>query len=424
MKRDGNPHDSQDTFYRFALLAALLLGFAVTLAVPATAQTTDPQGFLYGEVKTESGKTYKGRLRWDDEEAFWGDFFNSSKEERPYLEEVDRRDRRDRGRRNEVRIFGIRIGGWDSYGDGRSFVARFGDIERIDLGRGDHAFVTMKSGTKYEVDGGSNDIGADIFVWDSEIGEIELDWDRIESIRFLPTPVDLAVPVHRLHGKMKTRIGDFEGYIQWDQEECLSTDELDGETPDGDVSIEMGKLRSIARHSRRSSLVTLRNGREMELDGTNDVDDDNRGIYVEDPRYGRVLVDWDSFERLDFSEPGPSGPAYEDFHKSGPLQGTVTDRDGKKHSGRIVYDIDEAETWEILNGEWRDVEFSIPFSLIRSIIPESSDSSRVILKGGEELELEDQADVGDGNDGVLILTADDAKPIYVEWDDVRRIDFD
>ncbi len=112
------------------------------------------------------------------------------------------------------------------------------------------------------------------------------------------------------------------------------------------------------------------------LDGTNDVNDDNRGIYVEDARYGRVLVPWDAFERLDFSEPGPSGPAYDDFRPGEPLRGKVTDVDGQTYRGRIVYDVDERETWELLNGDWRDVEYSIPFSLIASIVPRGGDSSR------------------------------------------------
>ncbi len=51
----------------------------------------------------------------------------------------------------------------------------------------------------------------------------------------------------------------------------------------------------------------------MVLSSTNDVDDDNRGIYVEDPRFGRVLVRWDTFERVDFSAPGSSGPSYEQY---------------------------------------------------------------------------------------------------------------
>lgn len=399
----------------FALLVIAL--FTPTAALAAE----DTQGFVYGKVTAESGTVYQGRLRWnEDEEAFWGDLFNGSKEDRPYMVEVPRRERvRDR---DEIRVFGIRISSRNWGSSNRSFVARFGDIRSIEVIGGNEAILTMSSGTKYELDGGSNDLGATIYVWDDEFGEIGLDWDKIDRIDFLPTPKNLDVSVFRLHGKVVTDAGDFEGYIQWDQEECLSTDELDGESDDGDLAIAMGKIRSIERRSRRSSRVILESGRDLVLDGTNDVDDDNRGIFVEDERFGRVLVSWEAFDRVDFTGPGSSGPALDDF-ESGPIQGTVTDRDGKKTSGRIVYDIDESETWEMLNGEWRDVEYNIPFGLIRSVVPKTSDSSEITLKNGKVVELEGQVDVGDGNAGILIFSGD-GDPVYVAWDDLERIDFE
>lgn len=409
--------------YMLKTSPALLLALAAAVALPSlAAAASDTQGFIYGRVTAESGTVYEGRLRWNgDEEAFWGDFFNATKENRPYEDDVPGRALREE--REPIRIFGIRIGSGSWSSSGRSLVARFGDIRRIDIHRGDEATLVMKSGMEVEIDGGSNDVDGKIYVWDKELGEVKLEWDRLERIEFLPAPADLKVTDHRLHGKVKTDVGDFEGFVQWDQEECLSSDKLDGDGPDGDMSIEMGNIRSIERRSRRSSQVTLWGGRDFELDGTNDVNDDNRGIYVEDARYGRVLIPWSAFERVDFSEAGSSGPSYDDFKPSVPLRGTVTDADGKRYSGRIVYDVDESETWEFLNGEWRDVEYSIPFSLIRAVEPRDDDSSRVILKSGEELVLEDTADVGEGNSGVLVIPTE-GKPIYVEWDEVKRVEFE
>ena len=78
-----------------------------------------------------------------------------------------------------------------------------------------------------------------------------------------------------LYGKVETRGGTFEGFIQWDHDECLSTDELDGESEDGDVEIPFGRIRSIEKY-RRGSLVVLETGRELYLTGSNDVDNDNQ----------------------------------------------------------------------------------------------------------------------------------------------------
>ncbi len=405
------------------MIAGLLGIFLLAPATAAGGQESFPeQGFLYGKVTTRSGATYEGRMRWADEEAFWGDLFNSSKQERPYLDDVPRDKRH---RREPIRIFGIPIGvRLDNVFEGRRFVARFGDIRKIRVLRGNEAVVTMKSGSDVEVDGGSNDLGGRIFIWDADAGEIELRWNRIDTIEFLPTPVDIEVSDHRLHGTVKTDVGEFRGFIQWDQEECLASDELDGDHRDGRMSIEMGRIRSIERYSRSRSRVTLRDGKELLLDGTNDVNHENRGIFVEDPRYGRLLISWDAFDAVEFSDPGPSGPAYQEFSPGKPLYGTVTDRDGKRYRGRIVYDVDEQESWELLDGEWRDVEYQIPFALVAAIVPEHRDASRVLLHGGEELLLENSADVGGDHAGVLVFGEGREDPTYLPWAEVGRIDFD
>ena len=402
--------------------SALACAFLLTTAAALPAAAADSDGFLYGRIVTRDGNTYEGRLRWDDEEAFWGDYFNSAKEDNPWLDLAPRRER-ERNRRS-IEIFGVEIGainGWDDGDRGRQFVARFGDIARIEPGHGDEVLVTMKSGTKLELEGGSNDVDADIRVWDDSLGVVEVDWRRIRSIELLPTPALGAVPT-RLHGTVKTRSGDFTGFIQWDQEECLGPDELDGETTDGDMSIAMGNIRAIERRSSKSSRVILRDGRDVVLSDTNDVDDSNRGIYVEDPRYGRVLISWEAFERVDFTD-GGSGPSYRDYPPGKPLSGTVTTLDGDKLSGRIVYDLDESETTEMLDGERRDIDYAIPFSLVAAVVPRG-DSSRVVLRTGEEIVLEGTVDVSDDNAGLLVFTAGTQQPRYVRWDDVDRVDFD
>jgi hypothetical protein len=400
-------------------LTALCCGFLVLgAALPAAADTS---GFLYGRVTTRDGNHYEGRLRWADEEAFWGDYFNSSKEENQWVDQAPRRERE--RRRRSIEVFGIEIGsvhGWDDDLEGRQFVARFGDIAKIEPRAGDEVRVTLKNGTVYELEGGSNDVEAEIRVWDGSLGVVDLDWDRIRTIELMPTP-ELGTVPPRLHGTVKTLVGDFTGFVQWDQEECLGPDELDGETMDGDVSIPMGNIRAIERRSSSSSRVTLRDGREVVLSDTNDVDDSNRGIYVEDPRYGRVLVSWDAFERVDFND-GGSGPSYGDFPAGSPLVGTVTTVEGEKLTGRIVYDLDESETTEMLDGSRQDIEYSIPFSLVSAVVPRG-DRSRVVLRSGEEIVLEDTVDVSEDNAGLLVYVGGGDRPTYVNWEDVDRVDF-
>ena len=84
---------------------------------------------------------------------------------------------------------------------------------------------------------------------------------------------------------------------------------------------------------------------------------------------------------------------YDDYDNHTFLRGTVVDVDGDEFSGQLVYDIDESESWEALNGRDRDVEFAIPFSMIASIAPYGRDSAVITLRNGEELELEVDPDL-------------------------------
>lgn len=407
---------------RSTTLLALAAALGSTLGGAAAAgAASDTSGFLYGKIVATSGTEYEGRLRWGTEEASWGDLFNSSKAELPWVDKVPSDQRR---RESTINLFGFEIAWRDDGDSGRQLIARYGDIDRIEVTGRNDAVLVMKSGQRVEIEGGSNDLGGDteITVWDPELGEVELEWRKIERIEFRPTPRNLRVAAHRLYGTVETEDGDFRGWIQWDQDECLSTDELDGETGDGELAIPMGNIRSIEKRGRRSSRVTLRDGRELTLDGTNDVDADNRGIFVEDERFGRVLVSWDAFERAVFSDPPGSGPAYGSFDGGGPLRGTVTTRGGRKHSGRLVYDLDEEESWEMIGGHRRGIEYYIPLSLVASVTPRGDERSRIVLAGGQTLELEDSTDVNEDNAGVLVVV-EGKRPVYVPWEEVERIAF-
>ncbi len=84
-------------------------------------------------------------------------------------------------------------------------------------------------------------------VLDATLGEVKVEWERIRSIRFAATPADVkpAGPAPARDGR--DHGGEFRGFLQWDSEEALTGDQLDGETDDGDLSIEMGRIRSIER---------------------------------------------------------------------------------------------------------------------------------------------------------------------------------
>jgi hypothetical protein len=402
----------------------------------STALKEVDQGFLYGRVTSDDGAAYLGRLRFGrDEEAFWGDYFNGAKGENPWAAHTPA------GRLGEKRrpftIFGFEIPLGERPVDfGRPFMSRFGDIARIEA-RGRHVRVTLKSGTVFDINRmTANDFDDGVRVWDESRGVVDLaSWAggippparvRILTIELLPTARLGAVPA-RLHGTVQTRQGDFSGFVQWDRKDCVGLDELDGRTANGALSLRFDTIRSIARRSGDSSLVTLRDGREIVLSGTREVGNGNAGIYVDDPRYGRVLVSWDAFERIDFSA-GGSGPAYNDFASGRPLTGSVTTRGGRRFTGRLVYDLDESETTETLDAPSQGVDYTIPLGLIASITPAGQEAhdarrARVTLHGGEALQLERAGDLGAGNGGMLIFIDGRERPEYVPWTDIEQVDF-
>jgi hypothetical protein len=378
--------------------------------------------FLYGRITAVDGVVYEGRLRWGGgEEAFWGNYFNGAKKENPWAAHVP--PERLPKERRPIEIFGFEIVAREYPLDlGRLFMARFGDIARIEAGVRD-VQVTLKSGTVFDLDRFSaSDFDDGLRVWDGRRGVVDLDSLRIRAIELLAGPGRGSVP-DRLRGTVRTRRGDFTGFIQWDREECVGEDELRGQSTNGELSLRFNTIRSIARRSHDSSVVTLLDGREIALSGTREAGRGNRGIYVDDARYGRVLVSWDAFERVEFSA-GGSGPAYGDFPVGGPLTGAVTTRAGRRITGRLVYDLDESEITETLDAPSEGVDYTIPFGLIASIVVPGAQRARVILHSGEELALERSGDLGEGNAGMLVLTGGRQRPEYVLWSDIERVDLD
>lgn len=109
------------------------------------------KGLLHGRITTDDGAVYEGRLRWGgDEEALWGNYFNGLKDENPWVakEPLEGLPKV----RSSFGLFGIELVGWDTEMDlRRPFMARFGDISRIEP-RGREFRVTLKSGTAFDLD--------------------------------------------------------------------------------------------------------------------------------------------------------------------------------------------------------------------------------------------------------------------------------
>jgi hypothetical protein len=372
----------------------------------------------------EDGEVYEGRLRFGgNEEALWGNQFNGVKAANPWAEQVSRDQL---SVRDPIEVFGIQVATRERDLDlGRPFMARFGDIARIDA-RFRVLTVPLRSEAEIDLDRFSADDFADgVRVWDESRGVVDLGERNIRSIEFLSNTVPSP-----LFGTVRTKAGTFTGFVQWNREACLVTDTLDGFVGDGASGLRFADIRSIARSSADETLVTLIDGRDVTVSavsrgGVGALG--NRGVYVDDARYGRVLVSWEAFERVDFGAGGP-GPGYADFAPGEPLSGSVVTHSGDRLSGRLVYDLDESETTETLDAPFGGVDYTLPFALIASVVPATVDEvdtrARITLRSGEVLELEAAGDDGEGNAGVLVFATEDVQPEYVPWADVERIELE
>jgi hypothetical protein len=345
---------------------------------------------LYGTVTTVYGSEFTGYIRWDRNEGSWTDLLDATKPRR----------------RGGTSVSGI----------------RFGHVDRIDVtGRSSAAF-TLRNGERMELLANASDLGSGLralLVQEGDGDVVEFEWRDLESIDF-EAPGSTPPAESRMHGTVTTRSGiEFTGYVTWDVDEIYSSDILDGDANGERMRIPFGEIESIERNSSWSSRVTLTNGQQYVLEGTNDVDGSNSGIEISDATLGAVKLEWDEFDRVEFHGTEDEVAAA-NFDGGRRIEGTVIDKFGDRYTGQIVWDADEAYTWEMLNGEIRDVELHIEFGQIQRI-ERSRNGSTVTLKDGRTFELSGSNDVGRGNRGLTIRT--DGRDFEVDWSDFAEVTF-
>jgi hypothetical protein len=253
---------------------------------------------LHGTVEDRSGNQYTGYLAWDMEGILTTDILPGD-------------DRA--GRRREIPF------------------RRITAIQPTEAG----ARVTLDDGETTELVGSElvdrrND---GIQISDPGLGQVEVEWEELSSARFHPPlrPVgyDAFDGGHPLRGTIVTASGkELTGRIRWDADEEYSWEILDGIRDDVVFDVEFGMISHIERfvevgteiesvnvglgvrvEARRIDgvRVTLLDGRILELEGSNDVNDENKGVFVrmeggegqpssEEPEW--VMVRWKDFREL------------------------------------------------------------------------------------------------------------------------------
>jgi hypothetical protein len=398
-----------------------ILGVLVALLALAIESPAQSEVMIYGTVHT-SRHAYTGPIRWGSEEVLWTDVFNAAKTDDSYEKMIpEKKDDGDSWFNYDWKFSSI----WENVSN-HQFVAQFGNFKEMRMtGRG-RVLIILKNGGEVEVQDDGNDIGEKVQVLDADLGAISIEWENIDRIEFMAAPARLSSTFGApLFGTVEGgRKEKYTGYVVWDNDERVGNDKLDGDDEDGrDVSLRFADIASIEKKG-RGSQVTLKDGREIFLVGSNDVDNDNRGVLVVVPEIGVIKFTWNAFNKVTFSPPSGTTPSFDFYSPPKFKSGTVSRLNDTGVTGKIIYDVDEALDFELLDGKENGIEYSIPLKNIRKITPRNADYSTIELVSGLSLLLGDGRDVSEGNAGVLVFMKSKKDPVYVAWRQIDQITFD
>jgi len=361
-------------------------------------------GEIHGTVETVAGALHTGTIAWPDGSRFWDETFDCG---RPVAGITPAAEERGGFR---FSLFGVRLFHDDDSGGGGGgfniFTVPFGEIRSIEpLGHAEAA-IELRNGETILGRAIGRDLGLRVrrVVVEGPSGPVEVPWHEVRRVRFAAGPARRR-PSERLWGTATTRAGKFTGFVRWDRDESVLGDELDGQAEGRDWSVPFRDIAAIAPDGSKAARVTLRSGREIVLTGTNDVNEDFRGLKIRTPGDGAVTIGWAALVRLDLA-PAPESPGYDRYDGGRALRGTARTVDGTARSGRIAWDRGESYTFETLDGEADGIDRAIPFGSIASIRPVPGGRSEVRLRDGRVLTLGGSNDVDERNRGIWVEAAD------------------
>ncbi len=245
----------------------------VEFMAPPEAAEAPPAGRLYGTLRTRHGDAFTGYVAWDLDEILTTDVLDGER----------------RGRDREI---------------------PFQEIAAIERESASSARVILTDGEEVVLRG-SNDVdegNRGIAVSDPGLGQVTVSWDEFEEVTFRDGPAGFGYDAfdggRPLYGVVETVDGDLvEGAVRWDNDESWSWEILNGRLGDVDMDIEFGQVLSVRRLDEWGAEVTLLDGRTFELEGSNDVDDGNKGTYVLRSDGETVLVPWLEVLEVRFETP-------------------------------------------------------------------------------------------------------------------------
>jgi hypothetical protein len=403
------------------------LGF---LSIACNSFAANPEPVIYGTATDSTGKQVTGTIRWGDQEAFLSDIFNGNKVDTVGIEHLSKDEKQALEAHQpgpQANIGDIKITFKSFFGNELKrpyFNLPFGAMAKIEVDSDNNQFiVTLHDGTQIKAANDSNDLTDEIFFLTAEGDTIKYDLEDLTSITFSAAPENAKSFDQGIYGTITSDLGTFTGRVMWDQDERMVSEKLDGHENGQEYNLKFAEIRSIERQGNKS-LVELLDGKSLLLGDTNDVDNGNRGIWLDNPELGRVEIKWSQFHKFEIHEVAVNWLTFDDYQSvNQPLKGQIRLKDQSTvPADQITFDLNHQSPLERLDVEVNDSNHLIPFGKIKQI--------KVLNENAVELKMSnDSTQIAYGkrsvtrdNNGVLIKSGD--KHRWLIWAEIDNISFE
>lgn len=182
----------------------------------------------------------------------------------------------------------------------------FRDIRRIAPEGRRSALVTLRTGEDLSLRG-TNDVdrgNRGLELADPAWGRAIVPWEELEDVRFhapdrRPDRVARPDALGPIRGTVFARDGRvLSGEMRWGHDEERRWEVLDGWVGGVELDIEFAAIEQIRPDGLEASVVSLIDGRILRLEGTDDVAEGHRGVFVKPDEGPRRLVRWQDVDRV------------------------------------------------------------------------------------------------------------------------------
>lgn len=437
-------------------LVWLGLGLSWGLAVGAPtgalqAQTSAAR--LWGRATALDGQQYVGWLRVGDRVAAWGDRLPGrlpggglARAEHPGDPALTRLIERSRVEGVRVLDFAGRSVGWvpeDGAWDRDRVRIPLHQLKQMRRGDASGWMITLADGTElpFELEAEAlspgDTTGGQVRIVAASGAESHVLLDSLRSVEFGVGEVPGtgsgtagAAPAPRLRAVVTDRLGrTWTGRLTLGRRGLLISDTLP--VARDESVLRLGDLQWLEASRGGRMEIQTRTGQRLQLRGTGAAARGDLTVGIGDDELGEVRLPWAMLERIDWLDPHGAGPA--EFDPSGQqassstsLVAQVQTVDGREISGPLIWDADEARSWQLVEGWQGGMRFGVALASLAQVVPLGDQGVRLTLRDGRRLELFEHADVDRRNAGLLVQTEIGPRAEWqrVAWSDVRTVTFE